>query len=133
MKFSVYVLALALLGIAVGTFDSRSFGQAQADKKGFMRGKLTHSQQILEALALEDYAGISHQAEQLRLLSLDANWQVLRTEDYLRHSGDFRRAAAVLKKKGEEKNLDGAVLAYFQLTQSCVNCHRHVRAEETDN
>jgi cytochrome c556 len=61
------------------------------------------------------------------LLSLDANWQILQTEEYAMHSHDFRHAAAGLIAASQKKNLDGAVLAYFQMTQSCVNCHRHVR------
>jgi hypothetical protein len=101
-----------------------------ADKnpeKGFMRAKLMHSQKILEDLALEDFTSMAKNAEQLRLLSLDANWQVLQTEEYAMHSHHFRQSAAGLIAASEKKNLDGAVLAYFQMTQSCVNCHRHVR------
>jgi hypothetical protein len=30
-------------------------------------------------------------------------------------------------KMAKDKNLDGAALAYVQLTMSCVNCHKYVR------
>ena len=92
-----------------------------------MHAKLVHSQKILEDLAMEDYTSMAKNAEQLRLISLDVNWQVLQTEEYALHSRDFRRAAAGIIAASEHKNLDGAVLAYFQMTQTCVNCHKHVR------
>jgi hypothetical protein len=80
-----------------------------------MRAKLMHSQQILEAIALEDLPAVATSAEQLKLLSLDSSWQVLQTEDYMRYSEDFRRAADLLANSAANKNLDAAVLAYFRL------------------
>ena len=123
-KICWWILAVCFL--FVGT-HSLTTAAGKDPEKVFMRAKLVHSQQILEDLALEDFASMAKNAEQLRLLSLDANWQVLQTEEYAMHSRDFRQAAAGLIAASEKKNLDGAVLAYFQMTQSCVNCHRHVR------
>jgi len=108
----------------------RSSGQEEVDgdkTQSFMRGKLVHSQQILEAMALEDYDSIARHAEQLRLLSLDASWQVFDTIEYVQLSKEFRKSASGLTEAAEEENIDGALLAYFQLTQNCVNCHKHVR------
>lgn len=101
----------------------------QEPAKGFMRAKLSHAQKILEGVTLEDLGSVAKHAEQLKLLSFDASWQVLQTEDYARHSEDFRRAADRLADAAAENNLDGAVLAYFRLTQNCVDCHRHVRSQ----
>jgi hypothetical protein len=94
---------------------------------GFMQLKLRYGQKLLEGIALEDYDMIADQAEQLRLLSQDANWIVLQTPDYLADIVDFRRSAADLKTAAKKKNLDGAALAYMRMTLSCVHCHQHVR------
>lgn len=120
-------MATLLVGMLVAQGQS---GQGKRPKT-LMRAKLDHSQQVLEALALEDFAGMAKHAEQMKLLSLDAGWQVLQTAEYARHSADFRRATGSLVEAADKKNLDGAVLAYFQLTQTCVQCHRHVRAEQS--
>jgi len=104
-------------------------GQQRPDAvaKGFMRAKLGHAQHILEGITLEDFSLIARHAEQLKALSFDAGWQVIRTEDYVRHSEEFRRAADKLALAAQEKNLEAGLLAYFRLTQNCVDCHAHVR------
>jgi cytochrome c556 len=117
-------LILAILALAA----SQALTEEPMDKEQvFMRAKLSHSQKVLEGLALEDFKEIASSSNQLKLLSLDVNWQVLQTEEYIRQSKEFRRAADGLTAAAEKKNLDGAVLAYFQLTQSCVSCHKYVR------
>ena len=121
-------LGAALFGVA--WFAASGRGEPKADARGFMRGKLVHSKQVLESLALEDFGGIARHAEQMKLLSLDAGWQVMQTVEYVQHSEDFRRSASALVAAADKKNLDGAVLAYFQLTQNCVNCHKYVRKIE---
>ena len=93
----------------------------------FMRLKLEHSKNVLEGLALEDYPMIAKNADKMSLLSHEASWNVLQTEEYLLRSGEFRRTAAALTEAAEEKNLDGAALAYVDLTMKCVNCHKYVR------
>jgi hypothetical protein len=93
----------------------------------FMRAKLVHANHVLEGLAIEDYAMIERAAQELSLASLDSNWQVLQTEDYARQSGEFRRSCDSLKKAAIEKNLDGATLAWMDVTLKCVQCHKYVR------
>jgi hypothetical protein len=39
----------------------------------------------------------------------------------------FQTANRELIRAAENENLDGATLAYLQLTLSCVNCHKVVR------
>ncbi|MDX1961585.1 MAG: hypothetical protein SFX18_00440 [Pirellulales bacterium] len=98
----------------------------------FMRVKLKHSQSILEGLATEDYDKMAKGSQELSLLSLVASWRVLQTEEYVQHSNEFRRAADALRDAAKKKNLDGAALAYVDLTLKCVSCHKYVRsASET--
>ena len=40
---------------------------------------------------------------------------------------DFEYANKALALAAREKNLDGATIAYIQLTVSCVQCHKLVR------
>jgi hypothetical protein len=116
------LLAILLIGLAVG------FGQGQEPQsKAFMRAKLEHSQKVLEGLALEDFDTIAKNAQAMSLLSLAASWQVLQTPEYAQQSLEFRRSADAITAAAKKKNLDGAALAYVEMTMKCVNCHKYVR------
>lgn len=92
-----------------------------------MRVKLRHSHEVLDGLVTEDFDAIAKHSQELALLSQASNWQVLQTKDYLQYSSDFRRAANAMTKAARDKNLDGATLAYVDVTMKCVQCHKYVR------
>jgi hypothetical protein len=92
-----------------------------------MRRKLDNSQKVLEGIALSNFDMIAKHAEELIAVSQQAGWQALKTPDYELYSNDLRRNAEALIQKSKEKNLDGAALAYVDLTLTCVKCHKHVR------
>ncbi len=95
----------------------------------FMRAKLTHSQDVLEGLTLEDYDKIARGAQELALASQASSWQVLQTEDYARQSAEFRRSCDSLRNAAKAHNLDGAALAWMEVTMKCVQCHKYVRGQ----
>ena len=97
------------------------------DVAAFMQLKLTHAQKVLEGIALENFDEIAKHSQAMGLLAQDENWRVYQTLEYREHSADFQRTAASLTKAALDKNLDGAALAYLQLTMSCVNCHKYTR------
>lgn len=97
----------------------------------FMREKLTHSQKVLEGLTTENYALIAKHGKELKVLSQAEMWQVLQTPEYLAHSADFRRTAEAMVDAAEKKNLDGASLAYVEMTLKCVNCHKYIKRTKT--
>lgn len=92
-----------------------------------MHKKLVHSQKVLEGIALNDFERIATNAEELVALSKLAEWRVVNTPQYDLQSNEFRRSAASLVQKAKEKNIDGAALAYVELTLNCVKCHKYVR------
>ena len=114
--------------LAQGTDATQKPDQVAA----FMRAKLGHSQNVLEGLALEDFELIARGAHDLSLASQASSWQVLQTEDYVRHSAEFRRACDGLRAAAGAKNLDGALVAWMDVNMKCVQCHRYVRDEERD-
>ena len=129
--------AVGLLGMAAAGWRAATVRAAdpprsvEVDKvAAFMRAKLGHSQNVLEGLSLEDYDLIARGAQELSLASQESSWQVLQTEDYVRQSAEFRRACDNLRRAADTKNLDGAVLAWMEVTMKCVQCHRYVRDEE---
>lgn len=123
-------LTLALMVLAVGVVEGQQPRPGQ--RAEFMRLKLDYSKRVLEGLTREDYNLISKNARDLKLMSQAAEWEVpiVPKVDYLRYTAEFQRVADELIDQSLKKNLDGATLAYVQLTMNCVNCHKYVRVVE---
>jgi cytochrome c556 len=117
------ILAAWLVGVDV----AGAAGEQPDQVAVFMRAKLAHSQNVLEGLALEDYDLIARGAHDLALASQASSWQVLQTEDYARHSDEFRRSCNALRGAAKARNLDGAALAWMEVTMKCIQCHKYVR------
>ncbi|MFM7072477.1 MAG: hypothetical protein ACKO38_11875 [Planctomycetota bacterium] len=119
--------AVVALVVALAAFPSANRAQEPNKVSEFMRAKLVHSQKVLEGLAVENFDQIAKNAQDLSLLSQAATWQVLQTAEYRDRSTEFRRSADALAEAAKKKNLEGAALAYVDMTMKCVNCHKYVR------
>ena len=119
---------LAVLSIAFGSLIGFQEQQQVLPNTGpFMMRKLDSSRDIVAGLATEDYQKIAKSAQDLMLLSHEADWNVFQTPEYLRMSSEFRGSAERLRDHANAKNLDGSTLAYFEVTLNCVRCHKYVR------
>jgi hypothetical protein len=121
----LFVVVLCALALAIPGIVSQARQPKTAED--LMRKKLAHAQKVLEGIAVNDFTKISKNAEQLMAISKAVEWTVIKSPAYEIHSNDFRRAAEALIQRSQQKNLDGAVLAYLDLTMSCVRCHKYVR------
>lgn len=123
MLRTVTVAAFLLAVLAVQATSAQ-----ETDKVAiFMRAKLEHSQKVLEGLTMEDFDKIAKHAQEMSLLSQASTWQVLQTPEYHDRSVEFRRSVDTLTEAAKKKNLDGAALAYVDVTMKCVSCHKYVR------
>jgi hypothetical protein len=133
MKRSVVVIFIAaiILGIAVWRVRGQQppASSVQKQLKPIMHLKLEYSQAILAALAIEDFDKLAQNAQNLSLLSLESNWNVLTTEEYIQQSAAFRRACGVIQEAAHEKNVDRAALGFMDLTVRCVECHKYLRKD----
>ena len=124
-------LILAVVTASAASVLLTIIGQARSQQRDtvgvFMRAKLDHSQKVLEGLTTEDFEMISKSAAQMEVLSQEAAWQVLQTPEYRQQSLEFRRATKSLKSAADKEDLNGAALAYVDLTMKCVKCHQYVR------
>lgn len=104
----------------------------QAKPKSLMQQKLDHAQRILDGLAMEDFSLIANHARAMNNLGLLEKSRHAQSAAYQTQLQVFRFANNELERLAQEKNLDGASLAYTQMTLSCVNCHRFLRKQQTD-
>ena len=93
-----------------------------------MRSKLEHSKNIMEGLTREDFNTIGREAKSMKGLTALEGWFRADTPRYKAQLNAFWLANDALIQAADEKNLDAATIAYTQLTISCVNCHKQVRA-----
>lgn len=129
-RYPAWVLLVSgLVLLAGGTWISSLFAHQPDDEavKVFMRAKLDASQKILEGLVTEDFDLMREASNRISVMGRRAEWNAIKTPDYVQQTTDFQRAAQRLAEAAKEKSLDGASLAYLQLTLSCVNCHKYVR------
>src|SRR5215831_17071682 len=94
--------------------------------KAFMRKKLEASQSVLEGLALEDFDLIAKGAKQLNQTAAAAEFMVVKDPLYTEHADEFRRIMSKMETAAKEKRIDGATLAYMDMTMTCVECHKYV-------
>ena len=103
----------------------------EQDMNFWMKRKLEYSQNILSGLATADFEAISKNAESMGRLSRLEQW-VRRTdaEEYRTQLRVFLTANKDLIREADRKNIDGATLAFTQITLSCVNCHKVLRDQK---
>jgi hypothetical protein len=108
-------------------------GQEQSKPKDdqhpsfWMKKKLEFSQEILAGLAKADFEKIGKSAKQMQGLNKIEDFVRGRNENYHTQLKAFDYASQELIRYADDENIDGAALAYMQLTLSCINCHKHLR------
>lgn len=125
MRRILYVLPLGALLLCLPAVSGDDKQPAKVND--LMQKKLQHSQKLLEGIVLNDFDKMAKHAEELISLSKLAEWKVLKTPKYEVYSNEFRRTAQTIVDEAKAQNLDGATLAYLDLTMNCVKCHKHVR------
>lgn len=121
------VAVVIVLVLLVGWAWANQAGPEPNDVDEFMTLKLEHAQDLLAALATEEFDDAAKHAQEISLLSQQATWQVLQTPEYNQHSAEFRRSADAISTAARDRNIDAASLAYVDMTMKCFNCHKYVR------
>jgi len=127
--FPAAVLTLTALSLTASGQDK---GNQDPILAAMMKKKLTSAHLVLDGVALGDFKKMANGGEELIGLAKSETWQLIRSPDYEMHSRNFIRAAEKLVKKAKEQNMDGAALAYVEMTLSCVQCHQYVREHRRD-
>jgi hypothetical protein len=134
-------LRLTLIALLVGCLAIVCGGPTSADDKPtqpksddeaahWMKQKLEMSQNMLAGLTRGDLKSVETNAQQMNVVSylekLVAKDQPYYKE-YVRQLNSFETANRELLRQSDAKNIEGATLAYIQLTVTCVQCHKIVR------
>lgn len=131
--FAFWIMSMSIILSNENTTFEEPVGKKEtppAKEQSVMERKLQHSQNLLNGLALKDFDKINKEADALIAVRKEATWKINETEQYLRHSNAFDDQLQRIKKAAKEKNLDGATLAYLDLTLTCVKCHETLRVQK---
>lgn len=141
--FPLRWLAVALTALV---FLSAAPGRPVAppdDKKGpppklpseaeIMVVKLKHAEALVKVVTLQDYKQIEEHATALNRISRASEFlNARRTEEYQFQATVFQRAAARMAERARERNPDGVMLAYLDMTKTCLRCHQTFRGPKGD-
>ena len=119
MNRIAFIVVLGLLPLAALCEDKSS--------SIIMARKLDHSKGILEGLATDDFELIATNAKVMSTFTQLESWFRADVPEYKAQLELYRVANKELIRQADAKNLDGASLAYVQLTLSCVQCHKVIR------
>jgi hypothetical protein len=98
-----------------------------------MAAKVKHAQALLDAIACEDFKRIQAEATALVRISDGAEFlNYHKTEEYMVQARMFRRAVATMADKAADRNIDGVMLAYQDMSLRCLQCHQYTRTRKRD-
>lgn len=127
MRFIMLAIVSLILFATAGSSQEKKPKKELPKTTALMVDKLKNAQGLIEALAIEDFAKIQKHSDELMRISKAAEWTVYKTPQYEVQTNNFRRALDTLTQKAKAKNLDGATLAYVDMTVTCVRCHQYCR------
>jgi len=126
-RFAAAVLVAGVTTVGV-------FAQDPPEEKPtsfWMQKKLEYSERILSGLATEDFEAIRKNASAMQNLNrIEGFVRRRNAKDYRTQLQIFEYANGELIRSANQKNVEGAALAFTQLTLSCVNCHKVIRQPE---
>jgi hypothetical protein len=128
------MIALFLLTVWVGLANcdetkKESVKQAEKPVSFWMEKKMEYSQTILRGLATGELEQVAVTAEQMRLLSKVEGFIRSKKPGYRAQLHVFELANREIERQAKANNLEGAAMAFHQLTTSCVSCHRLLRSD----
>jgi hypothetical protein len=116
--------------LAVPSSSQEKKGEKKKEPDPLMMAKLKNAQDVLEGITLNDLAKVEKAAEELLRISKTAQMRRPKaTMAYDHHANTFQKGAETLIEKAKARNIDGATLAYLDLTCTCVRCHQYTREQ----
>jgi hypothetical protein len=98
-----------------------------------MLAKLKHAQTLIDALTREDFGQVEKNATALVRISDGAEFlNARRTEEYVVQARGFRETVSRMAVKARDRNIDGVMLAYLDMSTSCLKCHQYTRNRKKD-
>lgn len=136
-------LMIALGGVFLFSGIAMAWQQQEQDRKkavpqdpdmvarrDFMRSKLMYSQLILEGLTTNDFEMIDKAIDNLKMVTEGEMWVAFDDDkEYRDLTQDFKNATARMEAAADSENLDATAMRFYQMNTTCIDCHKHIRAQ----
>ncbi len=97
-------------------------------KAELMDAKLKGTQAVLQHIALNDFPKLESTAEDLaQIAKTVAFLNAYKGKEYELMITTFQRAAERMQEKAKKRNMDGVMVAYQDMTLTCLKCHEGIR------
>lgn len=96
-------------------------------RRDSMRSKLMYSQNIFEGLTTGDFGLIRSGLNDIHAITEGETWIEVDDERYIKLTEDFKTTIKRLADAADTGNIDAAALRYYQMSTSCIDCHKHIR------
>lgn len=120
------VLLASMCGLSLAGDEQQ---EENKEPSFWMKQKLSYAQNILNGLVTEDFDAIQENATAMKSLNRVERFVRRKPEGYRTQLKIFQFSVDELIRHSEADNLDGATLAFTQMTTSCVNCHKQLRKQ----
>ncbi len=137
MNSSLRIAIVVATGLLLATIHPTTADEKpdpNAEKaSAWMKQKLELSQNILAGLTKGDFEAVELNAQRMNIVNYLEKWAAADKPeyvDYKRQLSYFEMANREILRQSRAKNVEGATLAYNQLTVSCVQCHQIVRKDK---
>jgi len=131
-SLSITMIAIGLIfasiaGVSVARSDDKQPAAQEQPMSYWMKRKLEYSQNILSGIAKADFDAIEANAQSMRNLSKIEGFIRRQAPGYTTQLHVFEQSNDEIIHQARKHNVEGAALAFTQLTISCVNCHKQLR------
>ncbi len=96
-------------------------------RRDFMRTKLLYSQNIFEGLTTGNFKLIKDGIREVDNITAAQQWVEIDDDRYRKMTEDFKTTTRRLAEAAESGNIDATALRYYQMSTSCIDCHKHIR------
>ena len=102
-------------------------GPESIARRDFMRTKLMYSQNIFEGLTTGDFQLVDDAIDEIRGITAAEQWVAVDDDRYRKLTEDFKTTIERLREAAETENIDATAFRYYQMSTSCIDCHKHIR------
>lgn len=133
IRVSIFVFCLLFPSLTLAQENASAPDKEEVEEKPlsfWMQMKIEASTDILRSLATEDFAKVKEAATRMRMLNKVEGFVRRRHPEYREQVKRFEAVTDGLIRQADKKNVEGIALEFTQLSLSCIECHRVLRAIE---
>jgi len=85
------------------------------------------SQNIFHGLTTGDFDRIKSGIKEVHSITEAEAWVAIDNDMYRKLTEDFKTSIKRLSEAAESGNLEATALRYYNMSTSCIDCHKHIR------